>query len=562
MAFFEHSSDSDSESRQNIYDSYVDKYFEAIESNDKEKIDAFIIENTEKYPEATDIHRNYKLRDIYLRNGLMVAVSTDNLSTFWMIVDYHQNSGVNDLDDVDRNLLFYSKSANMTRELLEFVKDSQTGSKLNVNIQDVDKQTPLMYAVKLDNVEMAQTLIDYGADLSLKDKHSKIAEDYAESELMKQMFKIITDKYKGYTKSDMETIDRFFENPSDWSMCPVCLEYVQRSEGCMYMSHNCSKTEHHYHKKLYNKYKMQFTNNIEWCTICGRITNNHSHYKLRNADDYVPEFEEKSLKVVRALEIGDNTIFYDDANCKAFGGKGIEEKITRIRRFREYALELEEDVDKKSEYEALNDLIEEVWNSPLQKKKKQVAKILKNQRWNVSTNNFTRSVKRGNFERIYKDIIPPESRRPPTTFSDLTLPCVINGSDTEERNHKLQFHHKDEGGIDHKDSLICDADLETYINHMVGNKDSPNFGKCWYYPECRATLYPFEIGPIVSEEVFKKYIKYFNKKYATSGGKRKTRKYKKYRQKGGNRHSLLHPLNLDSALCIPYPFKKKTSNNK
>ena len=540
----------------------VGEYFYAIKENDIEEINKFTTNNIKTYPDISDKNRFYNLIDNNGRNGLMIAVSTDNQQTLWQVLNLHQLTGINKLDRDGKNLLFYSKSADMTMELLGYLKDSQDNTKLNINLQSTyHGETPLMYAVKIDNIDMAELLITFGADLTIKDRGGKVAEDYAVLDGMKQMFKIVTNKYRGFTKSDMETIDRFFENPNDWSMCPVCLEYVQRSEGCMFMSHNCSTTGEHYHKLLYNKYKMRFSEKIEWCTICGRITDNHKHFKLALIDAPLPELEELDQEIIRALDEGDNRVFFNDANCKAFGGKGIEEKITRIRRFREYALELEDDVDKKREYEVLNDLIEEVWNSPFQKKRKQVSKILANQKWNIKSNNFVRTVKRSPIEKVYKNIIPPESRNPPTTLADLTLPCIISASETEETNHKLQFHHEDEpGGSDHTDSYICDEDLATYIKHMVGDKNSGDFGKCFYYPTCKAKIYPFEIGSLVTEDVFKKYIKYFNKKLAIS---RKFKRKNIRKQKGGNRHNLLHPIDLDSAVCVPpHLFKRKTNNNK
>jgi hypothetical protein len=49
--------------------------------------------------------------------------------------------------------------------------------------------------------------------------------------------------YKRVKESDKKILDL---------SCPICLDFVERSDGCMFiMGHDCAKTGHHYNKELY-----------------------------------------------------------------------------------------------------------------------------------------------------------------------------------------------------------------------------------------------------------------------------------------------------------------------
>lgn len=173
--------------------------------------------------------------------------------------------------------------------------------------------------------------------------------------------------WKGWPKSSIQMIG-FFESPSPYandyyeqlaeypnkirntSFCPICLKITTRSIGCNYMTHNCSKERGYYNRELYEKYKTS-DGFISWCTICGRICRGHNHYRLVKAEDEVPE----------VILGGD----YFERDCRiSSGGGGLPEKLARVTRLYEIALELEALNGKIPEKDAYETLIKGVWDAP------------------------------------------------------------------------------------------------------------------------------------------------------------------------------------------------------
>jgi len=372
--------------------------------------------------------------------------------------------------------------------------------------------------------------------------------------------------WKGFSRSDIEKFDIFFEKPYDWSTCPICLEYIERAAGCMYMSHDCATTGHYYHKDLYDDFMYSYgTRKVEWCTICGRVTENHKHFKLSQAQE--PSKEKAPLKpeIQEQLDRGDNIAFYDNANCIGFGGGGLEEKAARFRRLREYALELQEDVDKRAEEEVMKELVEEVWNAPSVRNRK-IKKILEDKKWNVNVKNFPENKKntRNNNDANAANV-PFNGRKPTIVEED----CIIFGEDedtnTRETNPKFRFHHENVGGMNHEGIYICQKDLAKSIEIKNSEFGLEDFGKCWFSP-CKGILHPEELNGIIPEVLYEDYRKKFNKKMARRGGGR-TRKIKKQKQRGGNVKSMLHELK--DGTCAPHLWTRdgklriqKKSNNK
>jgi hypothetical protein len=436
---------------------------------------------------------------------------------------------------------------------------------ININLKNNEGKTAYDIALKAGNREIAELL---------KPKSSK--------------------KWKGSSKADIEKYDAFFEAPTEWTTCPICLDFVERSDGCMFiMGHDCAKTGHHYNKELYEKYAYEApagVYNVEWCTICGRITEFHKHFKLVSASADKAQLAKVDANVERRLNAGDNQVFFDTDNCKKFGGGGIEEKAARFRRLREYALELQDDIDTKLEEDALDELIDEVWNAPLRREKKKIAKILEEKKFNIPSSNFPNirpNVTRNNNNTRNYPNIPMIGEKP--TIAN-TGSCVIGGEDVgDAENPVYLFHHDFRGGKDHSDLLICKDDLEGAMT--IKNKEfgTERFTKCWE-PTCNATLYPGEIEGIVSDAIYQDYRKKFNKKMAVAnanangnrnrnenenenqaeridrlaemnrnrrGGKRITRKNKrKQRQTGGDIDHVLHKLDVSTVTCNRI-FKKK-----
>jgi len=438
----------------------------------------------------------------------------------------------------------------------------------DVNALSDEDGTALIYAVNTVNseeyIELIKYLLEKGADKTIKTKTGSSPESIARKkynthpEIYKKILLLLgvevkEEKWKGSTKSDIEKYDIFFEYPYDWSCCPICLEYVERSEGCMYMKHDCSKTGHYYHKKLYDIYSyarfIGGPKEVEWCTICGRPTKLHKHWKLTEANNTTIVPAALNPEIQERLNRGDNLAFFDNANCIGFGGGGIEEKASRFRRLREYTLELQEDVDKRSHYEVMEELIEEVFNAPLVRNRK-IKKILEDKRWNINVKEFPN--KRNNTRNNTNHPNIPFDGTLPTKLDSKEYNCIIMADDDEgkEENPTFHFHHERNGGINHDGIFICQKDLARAIEIATKEFGVERFGKCWF-SQCHANLHPEEIKGIVPDVLYEDYKKKFNKKMKQNGG-RNTRK----KQQGGNTQHILHKLNLSTAVCLPPNYTK------
>jgi len=454
----------------------------------------------------------------------------------------------------------------------------------DVNAVSNENGTALMYSIKAakkaEHLQIIKYLLDHGADKTIKTNHDrpKTAIDLAQNgyktnpELYKKILTLLgveikEELWKGSTRSDIEKYDIFFEKPFDYSCCPICLEYIERKEGCMYMSHNCAATNHYYHNKLYNTYAYGAyegsPKKVEWCTVCGRVTKNHKHYILSLATNPSTTLAALDPEIQARLNANQNVVFFDNANCVGFGGGGTLEKAARFRRLREYTLELQEDVGKKEHTYVMNELIEEVFNAPLFRNRK-LEKILQDKKWNINIEKFpenVRNARNNNANRNYANIVFEGVL--PTVLPSKDHDCIIMGDDDEgkEENPVVHFHHETKGGINHDGIDICQKDLARAI--QVANKEfgDERFGKCWF-PQCQAILHPEEIKPHIPEVLYLEYKKKFNKKMAKAGGHRYTRKTNKTRKyKGGNKNnskqeSVLHKLDFSDVTCALPNFTK------
>ena len=402
-------------------------------------------------------------------------------------------------------------------------------AKADINSQNNNGETLLMNLCRNRNIVDAikTILLLPNININLKNADGKTAYDIAvranNTEVENLLKPKSTKKWKGSSRADIEKYDAFFEAPTEWTTCPICLDFVERSDGCMFiMGHDCAKTGHHFNKELYEKYAYEAPAgkfNVEWCTICGRITEFHKHFKLVSASADKAPLAKIDSNIERRLNAGDNQVFFDIENCKKFGGGGIEEKVARFRRLREYALELQDDIDIKLEEDALDELIDEVWNAPLRREKKKIAKILEEKKFNIPSTNFPNVrpnvTRNNNNSRNYPNI--PMVGEKPTIVNEGS--CIIGGEDAGDTENPLYlFHHDLRGGKDHTNLLICKDDLEGAMT--IKNKEfgTSRFGECWDNT-CNAILYPGEIEGIVSDVVYQDYKKKFNKKMAVNGNR-------------------------------------------
>jgi len=450
-----------------------------------------------------------------------------------------------------------------TDEKFKLNLNALLGAGADINSQNDKGMTLLMKSSDGDYINRVKILLTYPQiNINLKNDKGETAYDIAikngNTDIANLLKPKSSKKWKGSSKADIEKYDAFFEAPTEWTTCPICLDFVERSDGCMFiMGHNCAKTGHHYNKELYEKYAFERYEDhfeVEWCTICGRVTEHHKHFKLVSASADRAPLSKIASNIEERINAGDNQVFFDTENCKKFGGGGIEEKVARFRRLREYALELQDDIDTKLEEDALDELIEEVWNAPLRREPKKIKKILEEKKFNISSSNFPNirpNITRNN-NTNYQNI-PMIGLRPTIVYIGT---CIIGLEDAGDAENPLYlFHHDLRGGKDHKDLLICKNDLENAI--IMKNKEfgTERFGKCWE-PTCNAILYPGEIEGLIPDALYQDYRKKFNKKMANNannaiGGKRnsKTRKNRKQRQKGGDIDHVLHKLDVSTVTC-------------
>jgi hypothetical protein len=233
------------------------------------------------------------------------------------------------------------------------------------------------------------------------------------------------------------------------------------------------------------------------------------------------------------------------ADCsKTEGGGGRLEKVARFRRLREYALELQEDVGKKTFDAAMNELVEEMWNAPLARKGI-VAKINAAKKWNINASVFPAP------PPPPPDVIPnfasfPDVAQPAGVAEELA-PTVLQGLDSisqEPDGQVIQFHHHQPGGgtYNHENNYIGAESLEYLIGQKCGAWKTPEFGFCWETRQCKGRLWPEEIRPHVSAEVYADYKAKFNWRFRAGavGGTRRGLKHRVHGRRtmgGGKRCS-------------------------
>ena len=318
---------------------------------------------------------------------------------------------------------------------LEIV-DKLIAAGADINKANYDNKTPLYVAIANGHLEVVKRLIAAGADVNKANNEGRtplyVASIYGKLEIVKRLLevpeidfttvkrdisrfsseiqKIINDYinkshinksqlatlWPGFSKADSKNLRLLFEekihsntlakNPDGarevlFSHCPICLKYISHEEAtCMYMSHNCTEHGGFYYKKLFDKYKHGKINAagietgnevISWCTLCGRICKGHQHYKL---DSY--DVENPTLLEVEAPAP------YETDCRKTNGGGGWPEKAARHRRLREYALELNDQVGQITTQEALEHLVEEMWNAPLRREGRILTKMEVEKKYN------------------------------------------------------------------------------------------------------------------------------------------------------------------------------------
>ena len=315
-------------------------------------------------------------------------------------------------------------------------------------------------------------------------------------------------KWKGFTRSDIKKFDSVFEETTNnYSCCPVCLKYVSREGGCMYMNHNC-KTEpgqNTVHTNLYDMYKNP-GGKIYWCTICGRICMGHRHYKLGPVEtkaDLAPEHP------------GANPF---SADCKTTEeGGGVKEKAQRFHALRKCALRLQKEVGKLYHQDAINQLVEAMWTAPL------IPEIRRLTERNLEAKKY--SIENTEFPVTQQAVIQNIAR--PAQNAAL-LPTIVesgyNAISMVDDEKVIQFHHRQKNGIVNNHAGEGEQiGTDSFANYIQSNLSDGQAGKCWL-SSCTAEIHPDETQELVRLGLFPKdlqerYKDGYNRTHQVGGAK-------------------------------------------
>jgi ankyrin repeat protein len=404
----------------------------------------------------------------------------------------------------------------------EVVQMLLADGRFDVNEETLDGRSPLYIAAEREHANIVELLLaDRRVTISKRVIDAALNDIFTEeiAEILIPPGAAPLKMWKGFTRSDIAIMDTIFETEGgpgvkapalNWSACPVCLKYAERSDACKYMKHNCRKEGGYYNKTLYEKYQDD-GGLIEWCTICGRISSHHRHYALASHDDV----EYKMAKVEPGADV-----FSDD--CILEGGGGLEEKILRFRRLREHARLLNRHINEISQKDAYDSLVVETWDAPLISRKvgDVIARgIAKQKKWNIPIENFPPNVVPVATDAAAAEaaVNAPNVTRSAENIRDLRPVVLEQGEDALLGGDGpfIQFNHRLEDGTinNHTGSLIGKDSLGVFIEYVTKNFSEKEFGHCWQYPICSARLYPDEIKEFVSADLYEDYRKKFNRKF-------------------------------------------------
>lgn len=332
--------------------------------------------------------------------------------------------------------------------------------------------------------------------------------------------------WRGFSRADIANLNSiFFLNAlerNDFSLCPVCLKFSHRIEGCLYMHHNCKAEAGagYYNKPLYEKYKND-EGNIFWCTCCGRIALGHRHY--------MPSEYHHAPMLMPPNPAPDP--FEEDCS-RTNGGGGPFEKFVRFDRLRVKAKELMGQIGVVADEVAKRDMVHAMWTGIFGLFQDQIdAYRLKYQQRmpTVSIINFPTNLP--NLPPIpVRTIERPLVNRELMPEFHPVAEGLIN-SYMGAPADVIQFHHRRGDGTvnDHIGDYISKDGLEAFLEGVIASKGE-RLGYCWN-PLCTAMMHPDEVKPFVDEDVYKRYVEAFNRKFSgAQGGGKKTRR----KQRGGN----------------------------
>lgn len=457
---------------------------------------------------------NINLHDVTYVTPLVYAIHFDHFDIARLLIE--AGADVNILGNNDTSPLVIAiskKNIELVQLLIERNANVNTPAKSPILL------SPLQFAVSIKSTEIVRLLLAVpGIDVNFKSGEGKTALDYAKEPRFKnpEIIALLKPKWKGWSRSDVDVFNTVFLTELDpavgrapvenKSVCPVCLKYVDRTDGCRYMSHDCAKLPGFYHEALYNKYK-QIKNGeyyILWCTICNRICRDfvdelglpqHGHLEYGPSDGPIP-------RVKWNEQIRKATHFGGEADCIQSGGGGREEKIMRFRHLREFALLLNEDVDKIPYDEAMEKLVEEMWNAPLHAglsalPKRKVAKIMKEGKWNIPNTNFP--LPKGANAEAVAPVVPYPFADRPAMIPILHREVGMNNISLEDAPILIQLvHRRADGTIRPHEQKISIKTLFNALDKQFGSPGTDHFGVCMFDDGCNGLHYPDELQSVLN----------------------------------------------------------------
>ena len=294
---------------------------------------------------------------------------------------------------------------------------------------------------------------------------------------------IPTKIWKGFSKGDLTKLNSVFitnipltsqgrAEKELSSVCPICLSYAERAEGCIYaQGHNCKREAQNrgdglYHRELYNKYKNP-SGSVVFCFVCSRICQNAPEKHIALAAHDAPRGE--------AILTDADPFARGDVGCIAAGGGGFREKVVRFNAIRNTAIALRDQIGQITHYDAFKQIVETAWDAPLH------PTALRNERFNIQNTNIPENQKNTN-----KIIIPRDGFEAPTILMEGTNTVAYTDDPP-----LIQFHHLDSAGNmhHHEDKLTGLTGLMVWIKPAYGEERFVCFSQT-----CNGYLYPREIA--------------------------------------------------------------------
>lgn len=359
--------------------------------------------------------------------------------------------------------------------------------------------------------------------------------------------------FKGTFEDDYVLLQYILDEPLNASICPICLGYVYRYDGCLYMHHDCRKVEDAdgnflglsekvYHQRLFNLYNIG--GSIYWCGHCGRVCGGggrgqvegrnqvigHQHYHLGPAQDA------GRSDLHGAPGFYENVFGGGDNLCRRSGGGGFDEKFKRVNRLLQWALQIQSETGKMPQRDAIYQLIEETWNAPLfrdpdleeVKATKKFSTPFEAFRKRTAQTEASDSKGPEGAEESKEEGPPPDIPKPADEAAN--VPEVVRPAEGQEflmdadgnprmdpvslddMREGIRFIHKRRNGVVYRhtdDELISRGGLTQWIQGVLAG--GPKFGRC-FLDDCDARLWPEDVQPYIPEDVFDAYRLAFNKR--------------------------------------------------